>query len=239
MPERTERSMNIGDNSLPQKLALVSPDGQPPKKPMKTGCLTDSRAEPLNSAVHNDGTLCPIAYGGSPLPDRSAPRSRFNSENKYLATGVSEPVGDRLGPTIHGKWPLVSLGGAHWPESTCPSCPAFANSRFALSTATTSSANVCAREPWMHRGFNGYWLQWTQERRNNPAFGAASAEFMMRYYVYRATRLLETASPVGFSAGSRRLGTLDCCRLVDVSRVLATHSTRSLPRCRPQPGRPD
>jgi hypothetical protein len=41
-----ERSMNIGDNSLPQKLAPVNPDGPNPENPMKTGCLTDSRSEP-------------------------------------------------------------------------------------------------------------------------------------------------------------------------------------------------
>ena len=51
MPERAERSMNIGD-SLPMKLNLVSTDGPNPENPMKTGCLTDSCSEPLSVGLH-------------------------------------------------------------------------------------------------------------------------------------------------------------------------------------------
>jgi hypothetical protein len=39
--------MNIGDNSVPEKLAQVSPDGPNSENPMKMGCLTDSRSEPI------------------------------------------------------------------------------------------------------------------------------------------------------------------------------------------------
>jgi hypothetical protein len=37
--QSAETSMNIGDNSLPEKLALVSPDGPNTENPLKTGCL--------------------------------------------------------------------------------------------------------------------------------------------------------------------------------------------------------
>jgi hypothetical protein len=37
MTERAERSMNIGDNSLPKKLNLVSPDRSKPRKPNENG----------------------------------------------------------------------------------------------------------------------------------------------------------------------------------------------------------
>jgi hypothetical protein len=46
--------MNIGENSLPKKLNLVSLDGPNRENTMKAGCLTDSRSEPYFAATCYD-----------------------------------------------------------------------------------------------------------------------------------------------------------------------------------------